>query len=457
VGVTLDARPELLLLSDHPSLHRGFATVGREVASHLFRTGAWNLRYVGYYPPDPAWSSPGYPVLRLDETDGPRELRVPRLRLLLSREIVLQPQRTPAKPILLCFGTPFDLQCVVEALREERLRSRVRLVGYTPIDYAPLPVQMIDLLGEFDRLVPYTRFAHDAIEDCARRAGAPTRFLAEPVPHGVDATLFQPLPPAERTEVRRQLFGLGGGELLIGYFGRNSGNKRVDVVLRLFHLVASGCYAVCARCGNTSAGGLDREGRPLAPPARCHACESDGVTPGRRRDDVRLYLHTDLAAHEAGEATGGRDLGHIARCYGIGERVQLRADIRIGRGDSQAELARRMGACDLHLLPYELAGWELTVLETAACGVANVITEVSAPPEYAAPFARVVPVGSYVIDDDVRGTIDTDLALRAILELLDDPVARRELAQRGPRVAREYDWSRVGPMWAERLARESEE
>ena len=67
--------PRLLLLADHPSLHRGFATVAREVAGHLHDQGRWQVSMIGYYPPDPDWRSPGYPVLSLDPNDVPRSER----------------------------------------------------------------------------------------------------------------------------------------------------------------------------------------------------------------------------------------------------------------------------------------------------------------------------------------------------------------------------------------------
>ena len=112
-----------------------------------------------------------------------------------------------------------------------------------------------------------------------------------------------------------------------------------------------------------------------------------------------------------------------------------------------------MACCDLHLLPYDCAGWELTVLETGSCGVANVITEVANPPEYAREFSAPVPVGCYVIGEDIRGLIDIDLALRTVLDLLDNPPARHRLAANGPKVAARFDWQRVCRQWVELLER----
>ncbi|MCB1739074.1 MAG: glycosyltransferase [Gammaproteobacteria bacterium] len=436
--------PRLLLLADHPSLHRGFATVAREVAGHLHDHGRWQVSMIGYYPPDPDWRSPGYPVLSLDPNDVPRSERRARLSGALTT-ILSDPQQSPQ--VILCMGTDFDLAAVADVLETSRARERLTLIGYTPIDYAPLPTAAMDVFARYDRLVPYTRLAREALVDCALRAGVDPGFIADPIPHGVDTGHFKPLSAAERGRARRELFGLAPNTLLVGYFGRNSRNKRIDIVLRLFALVVNGNYVLCRDCAATSAGDLDRDGRPLSPPRSCNACGGSKLEAGRPRQDIWLYLHTDLDAHRAGSASGGRDLRAIARALDVEQRVLFRDDIRIGRGDRVDALARRMAACDLHMLPYHCAGWELTVLETGACGVPNIITEVFSPPEYAEPFSWLVPVGSYVLGRDVQALMDTDLGLLALKTLLEDPARRQALAAQGPRVAATLDWQRVAAAW----------
>ncbi|HUG86928.1 MAG TPA: glycosyltransferase, partial [Euzebya sp.] len=102
-------------------------------------------------------------------------------------------------------------------------------------------------------------------------------------------------------------------------------------------------------------------------------------------------MHTELLKGQERRVTGGWDLERMARRLGVSDHVRFDRSLRIGRGVAGGELARRMAACDVHLLPYEGGAWELTVLETAACGVPNVITDAAAPPEYAAPFSILVP------------------------------------------------------------------
>ena len=91
------------------------------------------------------------------------------------------------------------------------------------------------------------------------------------------------------------------------------------------------------------------------------------------------------------------------------------------------------------------------MLETGACGVANVITDFATPPEYAAEFSLRVAPAHYRIGEDVRAVMDVDLGLAGLLRLLDDPLARRSLGERGPTAAARYAWPRICELWARRI------
>ena len=439
--------PRLLILADHPSLHRGFATVGREIAGHLHQKDTWQVTVIGYYPPEPNWQSPGYRVIALDDVDTPRSARQPRLEQMLPA-ILESGAHLPT--LLLCIGTDFDLGAVANALEVIAWRKRVTLVGYSPIDYAPLPTAAMDAFARYDHLVPYTTFAQEALVDCAQRAGVDLSFIADPIPHGVDSSRFKPLDENERQIARRDLFNLHHNELLVGYFGRNSRNKRIDIVMHLFAMAVNGHYAVCANCGVTNAGHLDKNGIPTSIPTSCNACAHKALTPAAARQDAWLYLHADLDGYRYA-ASGGRNLRALARALDIEHRVIFRDDIQIGYGDPTELLVARMSACDVHVLPFHHAGWELTVLETGACAVANIITEAFSPPEYASPFSLLVPVGSYVLSRDVQALIDLDLGLAALTSLLDQPARRAALAAQGPVVARQLDWRGIAERWNQRL------
>lgn len=439
-------RPRVIVLADHPSLHRGFATIGREVAAFLHAAG-FELAYAGYYRPDPAWRSPGYELVGVELDDDDPARRAARVQVALEP---LLAGRGPA--VLLSIGTMGDQRAVLAALDELRGVPRPTTIAYAPTDFAPLPVQLMEVAERFDAVVPYSRFARAALLDCAARAGVGAGAIRDPIPHGVDVETFRPLSDERRRETRQRLFGLGDDAVLLGFFGRNSGHKRADLVLHLAQALIHGRFTTCEGCARVQAHGLDREGYPRLPAGRCHSCGGSRLSPGQPCDQLHLYMHTDLHGEAARRITGGRDLAHIADRYQLGERVRFNEALEVGRGEPSDHLAQRMAACDVHVLPYDCAGWELTVLETGACGVPNVITDFATPPEYAAPFSRLVPPGGLMLEADARGLIDVDLALQALRGLIDDPVSRRRLGSHGPEVAARHAWPRVGAWWASLIA-----
>jgi glycosyltransferase involved in cell wall biosynthesis len=202
---------------------------------------------------------------------------------------------------------------------------------------------------------------------------------------------------------------------------------------------------VCDRVTAFDADPIDGRGQA---PSACSKCGSVRLEPGATRRRARLYLHTELLTREERVYARGWDLERLATRLRISQHVLFERSLRIGVGVAADELAARMGACDVHLLPFDGGGWELTVLETAACGVANVITGFGAPPEYAAPFSELVsPAVRLWGPPGVRGLIDVGGAIEALLRLVERPDYRRRLAQEGPRVAKAHSWTIVGEQW----------
>jgi glycosyltransferase involved in cell wall biosynthesis len=95
----------------------------------------------------------------------------------------------------------------------------------------------------------------------------------------------------------------------------------------------------------------------------------------------------------------------------------------------------------------------LTVLETGACGVPNVIADAGAPPEYAAPFSILVPPAARVLGaTGMRAFIDEGLAVDALTRLAADRDLRVRLGQNARAVAIAHRWESVVPAWDRLLA-----
>ena len=418
--------PDVIIACDHPDLHTGFATVGRAVAHGLRATGHWAVEYLPLSPDEPLDSS----VLTANppnRADGRR--------------------RT-----LLCIGSPRQQTRLLDALDAQGLRPLVHVVSYLAVDHAPVSPLLGRLYGRLDTIVPYTRFAAEAL----RRAFPEiSPRLAAPIPHGIDVDLFGASDFAERRATRMRVFGVTDDRtMVIGFFGRNVGHKHPELALRIFEAFAHGHFGRCLHCMRVTP--FDRD--PIDGSARvrssCAHCGKDGLS---RVDvpDSRLYLHTESGAEHAGYRNGVWNLHRLARHLDIQSHIVLDRSLLPGLGVDAAELVRRMGACDIHLLSSDAGGWELTVLETAACGVPNVITDVGGAPEYARPFSEVVAPSVRALQPDrSHAHMDIGAAIDALLRLTTDPVRRAAMGQIAVATARHYRWSNIIPLW-DRVLRHS--
>ena len=409
----------LVVACEHPDLHTGFATVGRAVAHGLRATGEWAVEFL--------------PL----STDEPPDVSV----------ITANP---PApgdgqSRALLCIGSPRQQSRLLDALEAKRLRHQVHVVSYLAVDHAPVSPLFGRLHDRFDTIVPYTRFAAAALRHAF--PGISPR-LAEPIPHGIDVSLFAAPDAAERRATRMRVFGVADDQtMVIGFFGRNVSHKHPELALRIFSAFVQGLFGRCPHCRRVTP--FDRD--PIDGTARVHgSCALCGKAGLSRVDvpDSRLYLHTESGAAHAGHRNGLWNLDRLARHLNIRSHVVFDRTLRPGAGVEAAELARRMGACDIHLLPSDAGGWELTVLETAACGVPNVITDVGGAPEYARPFSEVVAPSVRTLQPDrSHAYMDIGGALDALLRLTGDPDRRTALGRIAVETAQRYRWSNIIPLW----------
>lgn len=171
------------------------------------------------------------------------------------------------------------------------------------------------------RIITPSRWSARGIE---RSGVAPG--LIDVVPHGVDADVFRPMDPARRAH-ERSLRGLDGC-FVFCHCGAMTGSKSPDVLLRGFAEIAS-----------------------QRPDARLVIKGLDGMY-----DSARLLR------------TYGAMLPEAARAALAG-RVIYEGGVLTMR--EQADL---YGICDAYLSPYRGEGFNLPVLEAAACGLPVICT-----------------------------------------------------------------------------------
>lgn len=392
-----------VVVAPDPALAVGFTTVAGNVARQLAARGV-EVRYVIHEAADPA----------------------------ATADAIAATLPAAGAVTVVCFGRAEELQPLLADVAQRPWRGRCHVSYYAAVDYAPVAASFRDFAGLVDAVVPATPFGHVAL--------APLE-PAPPLPHGVDTSTFRPVARAARAATRAELFNADDETVVVGFVGRNVGHKRPDLAVRAAAHLRHGAHATCRACHRISADDLEAAGG-FRPRQTCRACGSPDLARGRPRP-VRLYLHTEVAPQPGSQ---GWWLERLVATLGL-EGDVVTHDLDVTAALDITELAARMAALDVHLLLHDCGGWELTVLETAACGVPNVITDTAGPPTYLLQGGELVGGSTVVTAVGARIEADMDAAVTALLGLVDDPDRRRALGMAARAQAEAYDWSRVGDQW----------
>lgn len=275
-------------------------------------------------------------------------------RVVAARDWQVLPNRERADPLgvtqlpalLAEFQPDLVFMChdpwLFKAHRAALLRHRrSKVVFYCPIDWPPHAAADLADLADLDRLVCYTEYGRQVVQDAFATLRSAGSSLQPPplavLPHGVDAQRFRPLhglpsahnPRRSRAEARAQLFP-DRPELRDGFVvlnaNRNSFRKRPDLTIQAFAAFA------------------------------------------RDKPDVWLYLHMATDGQ-------GMDVLGTARLYGVADRLLLTARGFEHPSLSDAQLNLIYNACDVGVNTATGEGWGLIALEHAATGAAQIVPD----------------------------------------------------------------------------------
>ena len=285
-------------------------------------------------------------------------------------------------------------------------------------DFTPPPTGRVFIFDtpEFGVLRPEVMQALHAIGDAAGRvhllvpshcvAEAYLRFGIAPgrvhvVPHGVDPCVMHPDP--ERRLQARQALGLDDGFVFMS-IGAMTDNKGIDLLLRAFAQVAR-----------------------THPRARLVLKGADDLYASGAR--VQRLLDGLLRAEREAVAS---------RLLYLGERRSAR------------EMADLLRAADVYVAPYLAEGFNLPVLEAAACGVPVICTAGGATDDFVDPsFAWRIRSQPDSVRTDM-GFVGAVMqpSVEHLTELMrqaaSDPDAARRMGAAGAaHVARKFTWDRV--------------
>lgn len=196
------------------------------------------------------------------------------------------------------------------------------------------------------------------------------------VPHGIDPTLFKKLDK----EQHRKEYGIEPDAFLVGCIGTNQFRKRMDTAMRIF-------------------AGLSH-----------------------RVPNARLLLYCQ-GANET-----GWDLQQLARYLGVYDKIFFVHD-QIDRELTSTELCEIYNCLDVMLNTSGGEGWGLTAIESALCGVPQVVPDWSATREIWGDSATRIPVIDWRFETKFLNTAHAILDVRAGIEQLYQLYMNKELLE----------------------------
>lgn len=398
---------------------------------------------------------------RLADTARVRGWSVARIRLgpsgdpfpaILGARRLVRP--SPAQcPVIALLGTEAEQARVVGALVVAGLRPRVRLVLHARAAGVPLEPTFAQTLRFADLIVTGSALGERAVERCLADAGIDRLATVERIDPFVAVHGHEDLSSSDRRRLRRELFGLEDGHLLVAC--ETTERPAPALALQVFRLFADGLYWNCAACGRATPFHLDDDLEPI-PVRACHRCGSSEGEPGRPEPMARLSV-AGAPIHRASHTPVSLEwtIGDARRALGLEGRVFLAGDAGLRAFDPERTAVDRLRCADIHLAPHPLADAEPSVLTGCALGVPTIVPRFGALAERLGNAARLVPpaVHLHTSRSHLKALMDVAHALEALRLLAGDGDARAE-AGRAAR-ARVAAWTPAGVLdrWMDALDR----
>jgi glycosyltransferase involved in cell wall biosynthesis len=276
--------------------------------------------------------------------------------------------------------------------------ARVPVFFYVPIEGEPI------LLPEWQQLlrsVPFMTCSNYGVEVARRDLSREV----EMVYHGVDRDVFRPLTPERRDDVRQQ----------VGWTDK-------FVVM-------------------TVAANVNRKQHP-------RLFEAMALLKGKyKQRDIVLYDHTVPMQNYF---LDGWNLPVIADAYGVHDEVVFPpfggfgASMDESGKDGKIGLADLYGAADMFVLPSQVEGFGLPIVEAMASGLPVAVTKYAAGWEVAQHGQGAgIPVHDWTIHKSGTkyANVSPEGIAKVILDLKRDPKRRARMSAAGIAAAERFDWS----------------
>ena len=421
-------RKKVLIMSDSPKLHTGFAKVAKEVWTNLNKTGKYDIKCIGWFHQDSGEEVP-FPIFMTAKDEQGRITQEDKYCHKSFNSFV-----DKFKPDLV--WTLGDMW-MVDHVATCPLRKTFKWIGYFPIDGHPVPTKWGKTVEDMDIAVAYGKYGMEVIKHRAQKANLTYVY------HGVDTEKYCPIPVTSSSEARKNIIGTDDGKILIGIIARNQPRKAFDKLFEAYYYLLSGSYSECDDCGKVSTWEYNLLNHKATPVKECAHCHGVNIKDGEARDDIRLYIHGAVV-------DCGWDLLDLQKDYDISGKVLVNPALKIGMGLSEHTLNGIYNAIDIFTLPTRGEGFGLPILEAMSAGRPVVVTDYSAHPEWSKGCGILVPpvtLEAEPLTNIRRAVIDTNLYVGALLELVNNKELREQYGKKGREVALSMDWKIIGKQW----------
>ncbi len=367
----------ILWLSDSPLAATGFARVTREVAVRLSRMAGVEVACVG-------WGYDGWPY---DREKFP--LRIyPSSPSSFGQDSFERVVEEFQPDLVITLAEMW----MVQWLQGHPTRHRFKWIAYFPIDGGPMYPPWEPILRDADEVVAMSAFGQAVLQ-----TGCPSKRI-HMIHHGVDPTVFRPLPERESLKQHPRF----RGKFVVGCVARNQPRKNLPALVKAVAMLSE------------------------------------------RLPDLHLYLHTDAC-------DVGYDIITLLRRYHLEGKADVgNPDFSVDRGLSDSQLNRLYNLFDISVLPSNGEGFGLPIIESLSAGIPVVATGYSACSELVNGRGELVDVlttltvGTNLVEQAI---IDVNDLAKKIEKLYHDPALRTEYGTCGRRFAETLAWERLMPQW----------
>jgi len=260
-----------------------------------------------------------------------------------------------------------------------------RILTYSPVDALPVQSEWIAILERVNaRVATYTQFAKSGIQTAKN---VPVDIIG----HAVDTDKFYPIEDA-----RKFMVNMPPDAFIVQNVNRNQPRKRLDLYLKAMQIWL-------------------------------------GRLPKSDRENVHFYYHGTLR-------DVGWNLVQLAQRWGVDDRFLITDQTHISpaQGVSLSMLCKIYNCADVHVMTSMGEGFGLSPLESAACGVAQVVPAHSACKELWEGKGELINIDRWEV---LTGGVNTEggvIDLEHLVSILDDLYHNRKKTKEYGKIAYGY-------------------